>query len=208
MHHRNQLRTETLWLVLGVFWCLVGLFSCRAHGAEAPAKSSSSEIVVSIKDQKLALIKKGVVESVFPVSTSRYGTGDRPGSYATPVGRLVVREKIGCGCRWGTVFKTRHPTGEILRPNTPGRDPIVTRILWLDGKEACNRHAYSRCIYIHGTPRENLLGKPASYGCVRMRSKDVATLADSLSTGTPVTITLGHLPKKQSSLHGLMASVF
>ena len=94
----------------------------------------------------------------------------------------------------------------MLPPNAPGRDPIVTRILWLDGQEAQNRHAFSRCIYIHGTPQENQLGKPVSYGCIRMRSKDVATLADSLPVGTTVKITPDHLPHKNPSRQELLAS--
>ncbi len=188
------MKTESLWVLLMVFWCIVGLFSCRAQAGESLLEPPSRSIVISVKDQKLALISEGRVSSIYPISTSRYGIGDCPGSYATPIGRLVIRKKIGKGCRLGTVFKTRIPTGEVLPPNAPGRDPIVTRILWLDGQEAQNRHAFSRCIYIHGTPQEKLLGKPVSYGCIRMRSKDVISLADSLPVGSSVFITEKHLP--------------
>jgi lipoprotein-anchoring transpeptidase ErfK/SrfK len=190
------MKNETLWVIGLLFWCLFGLFSCQVRAGEPEHQIKPPEIVISVKDQKLAMVWEGQVSGVFPVSTSRFGIGDRPGSYATPLGRLVIRKKIGNGCRLGTVFKTRIPTGEVLPPNAPGRDPIVTRILWLDGQEPQNRHAYARCIYIHGTPQENLLGRPVSYGCIRMRSKDVATLADSLPRGTSVTITPDHLPKK------------
>ena len=193
--HSHPMKTESLWVILLAFWCLVGLFSCRAQAGESSCRPDSPEIVISIKDQKMALLQGGVKLATYPISTSRYGIGDQPGSYATPVGKLVVRKKIGLGYRLGSVFKTRVPTGEVLPPNAPGRDPIVTRILWLDGQEQQNRHAYDRCIYIHGTPQENLLGKPVSYGCIRMRSKDVASLADSLPIGTSVTITPDHLPK-------------
>lgn len=205
---RTTMRTESLWVLLLLFWCLVGLFSCQARAGEPLYTRPVPEIVVSVKDQKLALISEGHISQVYPISTSRFGIGDYPGSYATPLGRLVIRKKIGKGCRLGTVFKTRVPTGEILTPNAPGRDPIVTRILWLDGEEAQNRHAFSRCIYIHGTPQENLLGRPVSYGCIRMRSNDVATLADSLPIGTKVTITPDHLPRKNFATLGLLASIF
>jgi len=84
----------------------------------------------------------------------------------------------------------------------------VTRILWLDGQESRNKNAFARCIYIHGTPQENLLGKPVSYGCIRMRSKDVASLADSLPAGTRVIITSDHLPKKELIHRGLVAAAF
>ena len=86
------------------------------------------------------------------------------------------------------VFKDRKPTGEILFPNAPGRDPIVTRILWLKGKEPRNRNAYARYIYIHGTPEEKNLGQPKSYGCIRMSSADVAQLYECVEKGTRVDI--------------------
>ena len=86
------------------------------------------------------------------------------------------------------VFKDRRPTGEILVPDAPGRDPIVTRILWLRGREAQNANAYSRYIYIHGTPEERNIGKRASFGCIRMRSRDVIQLYDIVGTGARVTI--------------------
>ena len=83
----------------------------------------------------------------------------------------------------------------MLSPDALGRDPIVTRILWLDGLEAHNRNAYSRCIYIHGTPQESLLGTPVSYGCIRMRSVDVKRLYELVGTGAEVLVTEGHLNK-------------
>ena len=149
---------------------------------------ASSTLVVSVADQKLALVQDGVPVAEYPVSTSRYGLGDRFGSYATPAGNLVVAQKIGAGAPPGMVFKHRRPTGEILRPNAPGRDPIVTRILWLRGLDAGTRNAFSRKIYIHGTPQEKLIGKPASYGCIRMRSRDVIELYDRVGVGARVRI--------------------
>ena len=91
-------------------------------------------------------------------------------------------------------FKSRQPTGEIVAVNAPGRDPIVTRILWLKGKEERNRRAYSRYIYIHGTPEERKLGHPASYGCVRMASRDIIWLYDVVGKGARVEITTNRLP--------------
>jgi len=201
------MKMETLWGILLGIWILIFLLCGRANAGEESSPSMRPELVVSIRDQKMAVIKEGRPLMMYPVSTSRFGTGDRPGSYATPLGQFVIRKKIGKGCPLGTVFKTRVPTGEVLKPNAPGRDPIVTRILWLDGREHQNIHAFTRCIYIHGTPQENLLGKPVSYGCIRMRSKDVASLADSLPAGTPVTITEAHLPKSSPPCRGLVASI-
>lgn len=156
--------------------------------APAPAVAEPS-IVVSVPDQVLALVEGGVVREKFPVSTSKFGLGDNPNSYATPLGSLEIASKIGGNARLGTVFKSRQPTGEILAPNAPGRDPIVSRILWLRGLERDNARAYARNIYIHGTPVEKLIGRPVSYGCIRMRSTDVARLFDTVRVGTKIEIT-------------------
>lgn len=146
------------------------------------------EVLVSVPDQKLAVIENGVPVAQYPVSTSRYGLGDRSGSYATPLGAMEVAAKIGNGAALGAVFKNRRPTGEVLRPNASGRDPIVTRILWLRGLQACNSRAFSRNIYIHGTPVERLIGRPASYGCIRMRSRDVVQLFNMVPVGAKIEV--------------------
>ena len=150
-------------------------------------------MIVSIPDQRMLVLTDGQPVALYKVSTSKYGTGDCVGSYATPLGHLCVRQKIGEGAPLGEVFHSRRPTGEVLLPDAPGRDPIVTRILWLDGLEGHNRNAFSRCIYIHGTPQEALLGTPASYGCIRMRSVDVANLYELVGRGARVEIVENHL---------------
>jgi L,D-transpeptidase catalytic domain len=152
-------------------------------------------IIVSIPDQKLMLVDDGARAAVYPVSTSKFGLGDNWGSMATPLGMLQVAQKIGDHAPVGAVFHNRRFTGEILQPNAPGRDPIVTRIIWLRGLEAANAHAYNRGIYIHGTPQEKIIGRPASYGCIRMRSSDVTELYAQLPVGAIVQITSDHLPK-------------
>ena len=155
----------------------------------APARATATpSIVVSVPDQTLALIDKGVVTARFPVSTSKFGLGDNPNSYATPLGSMEIASKIGGNAPMGAVFKSRKPTGEILPPNARGRDPIVTRILWLRGLEKSNARAYSRNIYIHGTPVEKLIGRPVSYGCIRMRSRDVANLFGAVNVRTRVAV--------------------
>ncbi|PZR75006.1 MAG: hypothetical protein DLM73_06420 [Chthoniobacterales bacterium] len=159
----------------------------------APREVAARSIVVSIPDQTLALVDHGISLARFPISTSRFGVGDRPGSYATPLGSLEVASKIGANAPLGTVFKARVKTGEILPPNARGRDPIVTRILWLRGLESCNARAFQRNIYIHGTPVERLLGRPVSYGCIRMRSRDVAALFAAVNVGTRIVVANKHL---------------
>ena len=145
-------------------------------------------IVISVPEQRMVVLNEGVPVATYAVSTSKFGVGDSPGSCATPLGELEVARKVGTGAALGAVFKNREATGEVLAPDAPGRDPVVTRILWLRGLEAGNAHAYGRYIYIHGTPEERRIGAPASYGCVRMRSKDVAQLYDEVGSGARVYI--------------------
>jgi lipoprotein-anchoring transpeptidase ErfK/SrfK len=145
-------------------------------------------IVISTTDEKLAVLDQGKVAAVYPVSTSKFGLGDSLGSYCTPLGELEIAQKIGQGAPAGMVFKDRRRTGEVVWADAPERDPIVTRILWLRGREAQNANAFRRNIYIHGTPEERNIGLPVSYGCIRMRSSDVIHLFSIVGTGARVTI--------------------
>ncbi len=146
------------------------------------------QVIVSIPEQRMALLEDGAPLATFPISTSRFGLGDLPGTSWTPLGRLEIAKKIGDGAPSGAAFKDRRPTGEIVPPDAPGRDIIVTRILWLRGEEPQNARAYSRYIYIHGTPEERNIGLPVSYGCIRMRSRDVIELFDIVGRGAQVRI--------------------
>jgi lipoprotein-anchoring transpeptidase ErfK/SrfK len=156
--------------------------------ASCAAPDTRHQIVVSTREQKLAVLDRGNLLAIYPVSTSKFGLGDRPGSRFTPLGKLEVAKKVGDNAPPGTVFKDRRRTGEIVLINSPGRDPIVTRILWLRGLEAQNGNAFRRNIYIHGTPEEWRIGSPASYGCIRMRSSDVIQLYNIVGVGAAVTI--------------------
>src|SRR4029077_15683159 len=166
------------------YFLLVALFlaSCAAP------PDTQHHIVISTRDQKLALLDRATLLAAYPVSTSKFGLGDRPGSRFTPLGQLQVAEKIGDNAPPGAVFKDRRRTGEIVLANSPGRDPIVTRILWLRGLESQNANAFARDIYIHGTPEESRIGSPASYGCIRMRSSDIVQLYNIVGIGAAVTI--------------------
>lgn len=168
----------------------------------AHANDFGAEVMISLHDQKLAIINDNKVLTEYRISTSRFGAGDDYGSYKTPTGVLWVCNKIGDNLPLGAVIKHRNATGEVLAPNAPGRDPIVTRVLWLKGLAGDTEHAYDRCIYIHGTAEEKNIGKPVSWGCIRMRSKDVVQLYDAVSIGTHVTISekrLASLLKDESS---------
>src|SRR5205809_5984689 len=152
------------------------------------APDTQHHIVISTREQKLALLDRGNVMASYAGSSSKFGLGDWRGSRFTPLGQLQVAEKVGGNAPPGAVFKDRRRTGEIIQANAPGRDPIVTRILWLRGLEAQNANAFGRDIYIHGTPEEWKIGSPASYGCIRMRSSDIIQLYDIVGIGAAVTI--------------------
>jgi lipoprotein-anchoring transpeptidase ErfK/SrfK len=155
-------------------------------------------IRVDVGSQRLDLLDdRGRLLHKYPVSTGARGVGERNGSFCTPRGRHVIRAKIGSGQPAGAVFVERRPTGEVYDPELarrhPGRDWILTRILWLSGCEpGFNRlgdvDTMRRFIYIHGTPDSVPLGAPGSKGCVRMRNVDIIDLFDRVPVGTPVEI--------------------
>jgi len=157
-------------------------------------------ILVSLARQELRLMVDGRGRCSYPVSTAAGGAGEHNGSLQTPRGWHVVRARIGEGAPVGTVFRARRPTGEIyqeaLGRRHPGRDWILTRILWLSGCEpGFNRlgdvDTMRRYIYIHGTPDDTVLGVAGSHGCIRMRNADIVALFDRVPVGTPVEIREG-----------------
>ncbi len=164
----------------------VGAIALIISSCAAP--DTQHHIVISTREQKLALLDRDNLIAIYPVSTSKFGLGDWPGSSFAPLGELEIAKKIGDNAPPGAVFKDRRRTGEIVVADSPGRDPIVTRILWLRGREAQNGNAFARTIYIHGTPEERNIGLPASYGCIRMRSSDIIQLYDIVGAGAAVTI--------------------
>lgn len=156
------------------------------------------KIVVSVAAQTLTLLDDdGAVLQVYPVSTAAKGVGEVSGSYQTPRGQHVIRAKIGAGMPENTVFVRRRPTGEIWTPELaeafPGRDWILTRILWLSGCEpGFNRlgcvDTMRRYVYVHGSPDTAEMGVPGSHGCVRMRNADIIDLFERVPCYTPVEI--------------------
>ena len=155
-------------------------------------------IDVSIADQTLTLFDDNdAVMKRYSVSTAAKGAGEQMGSYQTPRGRHRIRARIGDGLPLGAVLRGRRPTGEICTPELmaaqPGKDWILTRILWLCGEEqGFNRggevDTMRRYVYIHGTPDDTALGVPGSHGCIRMRNSDLVELFDRVPVGTPVLI--------------------
>jgi L,D-transpeptidase YbiS len=140
---------------------------------------------VSIADQTMRVFDADKLMQEYQISTAKNGTGEQSGSEKTPRGMHIIRAKIGENCPPNTVFIRRRPTGEIyspaLREQFPDRDWILTRILWLSGREpGKNRFGevdtMRRYIYIHGTPDDVQMGVPGSRGCIRMRNKDITDL--------------------------------
>ena len=157
------------------------------------------KIEISIPDQALTLRSdEGKALERYLVSTSRNGAGEQQGSFCTPRGEHIVRAKIGADHPVDTVFVRRRPTGEIWTPEMaerfPGRDWILTRILWLSGREPGKNRlgevdTMRRYIYIHGSPDSIAMGKPGSIGCIRMRNQDIVELFELVPPGTGVSIT-------------------
>ena len=146
---------------------------------------------VSVSAQRLDLVgEDGRVTRSFPVSTAKKGTGSEPDSHKTPLGWHRVCEKIGDGAAPGTQFVGRKPTGRVWKSTDPVEEKnlVLTRILWLDGEEPHNRTSKERYIYIHGNNREDLIGTPASAGCVCLKNSDVIDLYSLVLVGTRVEI--------------------
>jgi lipoprotein-anchoring transpeptidase ErfK/SrfK len=156
------------------------------------------KINISIAMQQLDLLdEQQQVVRHYSISSAKNGTGQENGSFCTPLGKHIIRAKIGAGEAVNSVFIKRRPTGEIYSPalaqQYPQRDWILTRILWLSGCErGFNRlgsvDTMRRYIYIHGTPDSVEMGKPGSIGCIRMRNKDLLELFERIGVGTQVEI--------------------
>jgi lipoprotein-anchoring transpeptidase ErfK/SrfK len=156
------------------------------------------KIEIDLGKQELTLKNdQGRVVKTYSVSTARRGAGEKNGSFCTPRGRHLVRAKIGAGLPDNTVLVRRRPTGEVWTPELhakyPGRDWILTRILWLSGCEPGKNRlgevdTMRRYIYIHGSPQVAEMGKPGSIGCVRMRNADMVELFDRVAPYTPVEV--------------------
>jgi L,D-transpeptidase YbiS len=156
-------------------------------------------IEIDIQAQTLSVLKAGEKVKNFFVSTGKNGPGQKSGSGCTPTGLHYVRARIGAGLPEASVLVSRRPTGEIytagLGALEPQRDWILTRILWLCGKEVgINRmgevDTMRRYIYIHGTPDCEPMGVPLSHGCIRMRNKEIIELFDFISGTSVVEVNL------------------
>jgi lipoprotein-anchoring transpeptidase ErfK/SrfK len=156
------------------------------------------KIEIDVSKQELRLLDGPKVLKKYSVSTAKKGVGEKNGSFCTPRGKHIIRAKIGAGQPANAVFVRRRPTGEVWSPELhakyPGRDWMLTRILWLSGREPGRNRlgdvdTMRRYIYLHGSPDSAEMGKPGSIGCVRMRNRDIVELFELVPPYTPVEIT-------------------
>ena len=171
---------------------------CENFSPAGGPRADVRRIRISLPNQTLALLDDaGKLLLSYSVSTSKNGPGETKDSFCTPRGKHVIRAKIGAGAKENTVFVGRRPTGEVYTAELgachPGRDWMLTRILWLSGCElGFNRlgmvDTMQRYIYIHGSPDSTAMGEAGSIGCIRMRNRDIVELFDAISPGTLVEI--------------------
>ena len=147
---------------------------------------------ISIDEQVLRVIRGDQCIREYPVSTALNGEGFAVGSYQTPTGRFRICERIGDGEPNGRIFKARVPVGQWYPSDVSDDDLILTRILRLEGLEPQNANTYERYIYLHGTNREDQIGRPASHGCIRLRNADIIELYEMTSVGDEVEIIPTH----------------
>ena len=154
-------------------------------------QKNQRQLRISIKHQSLELLEdQHGVEHVlvsYRISSSKYGLGTEPGSYKTPLGKFLIKEKIGDGAPSRMIFQARQPTG-ILAALGGEEDYVLTRILWLSGLDLDNANTLERYIYIHGTNQEDLIGSPASHGCIRLNNHDIIELFERVQEGDRVEI--------------------
>jgi lipoprotein-anchoring transpeptidase ErfK/SrfK len=164
-----------------------------------PIQSAANEFIITINTsrQELFVFQGKEIIRIYPVSTSRYGVGNKKNSNRTPLGTHFIVVKIGKDAKSGTIFEHRKNTGRIAEIYTDTthikEELITTRILWLKGivpglNEGGEVDSYTRYIYIHGTPEEGLIGTPVSNGCIRMKNQDIIELFDLVPEGTLVGI--------------------
>jgi lipoprotein-anchoring transpeptidase ErfK/SrfK len=193
-----KLKHQLIYFVIIFSLSIVG-YTEEIKPKPCAKRPQKSRIVVDISEQKLYLFctyNKSQPEEikVYPISTSKYGIGNRAGSGKTPLGRHYIKQKIGYNAPKGMIFKARRPTGKIAKMNRAGAgDLVTTRIMWLKGTEWGKNwgrriDSFKRYIYIHGTAEENKIGKKASHGCIRMYNNDVIDLFDKVKLGTNVFI--------------------
>ncbi len=157
-----------------------------------------NSININVTQQQLRLLdEEGNLLHQYPVSTSKYGTGNENGSEKTPLGLHRIKDKLGGAMPVNEVYIGRVPHGNLEECVQQGvdlpDDVIMSRILWLEGMEPGRNQggyvdSYQRYIYIHGTNHEENIGTPSSIGCIRMCNADVVEMFRLVEVGSEVLI--------------------
>ena len=142
---------------------------------------------IVLHDQKAYLRQGSTVLGDYPISSSKFGIGFEEGSFKTPLGRFKIHEILGLSSDPLTIFRARSPVGTWDKQASE-KDLILSRIIWLDGLETDNKNTKDRHIYIHGTNQEDLIGTPASWGCIRLKNKDIIHLCSVIQPDTEIVI--------------------
>jgi phosphoserine phosphatase len=143
--------------------------------------SQSLRLEISVDDQRLDVFSGTELVRSFPISTAAKGVGFREGSYRTPVGNFRISEKIGGDQPVNTIFKNRIAEGLWKSGEHEHSDLVLTRIIRMEGLDEDNLNTMDRFVYIHGTNREDQIGQPASWGCVRLTNSDMIELYDMVT---------------------------
>lgn len=205
-NHQIRFLLFRIFILIAAYWLPVSSFSQDMNTGIServfieqnyPQLKEGNFLLVSLKEQKMYRVRNWTAINTYIISGAKAGAGCKSGSNQTPTGLHFVAEKYGDDVPLGGILKARKYTGEIAEIYTDETDVktdfVTTRILWLKGEEkginaGGNVDSYSRYIYIHGTPEEGLLGKPASHGCIRMKNQEVTELFDVTSVGEKVLI--------------------
>ena len=204
----KKIRNIVLCVIL-----MVGLVFCAGCSSEYQLGRDMSDVLarynwqlyvgagtgvwVSIERQELMLISNKRVIKRYRCSTASAGTGNRVDSGMTPLGWHRVGAKVGGELSMGAVLKDREWTREVWAEGQHSdQDLILSRILRLEGLEnGKNRggdvDTWSRYIYIHGTNQVEVLGRPASAGCIRLDPQEVIDLYEQVDEECCVLITQG-----------------
>jgi lipoprotein-anchoring transpeptidase ErfK/SrfK len=126
---------------------------------EMLSEQPTRRVVVSIRDRKLMLLERGALVKSYPVAVGRR-------SSPTPTGAFKIVVRIP--------EPTWYGPKQVVPPGKS--NPLGTRWIGL------NQKGYG----IHGTNAPRSIGRNASHGCIRMRTRDVEELFNLVQVGDAV----------------------
>jgi len=157
---------------------------------------SKGDTIVQIrgKNQKLYVTNDGTPQKEFIVSTAAKGFSNTKDSGKTPLGLCFITKEINADEKYEIIIGGKG-VGKTLGPTEKSTyreghcAEVLTASLVLEGAESCNKNIRDRYVYIHGTNREQYLGRKKSGGCIRVSNDAILELTNILGRGTYVYIT-------------------